>query len=128
MTSAPASRKARQAAGWSLLYELAYAQRVAVYDRRRWQDVRRFVLARDRFRCQVDGCHAPTNLVDHMRPLARGGAPYDVANLRACCRHHNGALSVELAGAGWPSLGAWRAMEVAPRRRGVERRGAIRLG
>ena len=52
---------------------------------RRWLAVRRAVLDRDGWRCT--SCGAPGALeCDHVRPLRRGGDPYDMANLQTLCR------------------------------------------
>jgi 5-methylcytosine-specific restriction endonuclease McrA len=82
-----------------------------VYDRKAWERMRRFVLARDRYRCKTLGCDEPTRIVDHVVPLSKGGAPLDPANLVARCAKHNGERSVALAGAGWPNAGVRRKVE-----------------
>ena len=53
--------------------------------RGRWRRVRQRVLNRDKYRCQRCG-RAGRLEVDHVRPLRRGGSPYDPANLQALCR------------------------------------------
>lgn len=61
-------------------------------DRKRWELVRREALDRDGWRCQqlrADGkrCGRAGRLeVDHIRPLAQGGAEYDLGNLQTLCR------------------------------------------
>ena len=51
----------------------------------RWLEVRRRVLDRDGWRCQV--CGLPGRLeVDHRVALADGGGEYEPANLQALCR------------------------------------------
>ncbi len=52
------------------------------YDHR-WRLVRLVVLDRDDHRCAW--CHGPATTVDHVRPLAEGGARLDPSNLVACC-------------------------------------------
>ena len=52
--------------------------------RRRWAAVRRAVLDAAGWRCQRCGA-ARRMEVDHVTPLARGGDPYDPANLQALC-------------------------------------------
>ena len=48
--------------------------------------MRRRALERDRWRCR--GCGRAGRLeVDHIEPLAEGGAVYDLTNLQALCRH-----------------------------------------
>lgn len=55
--------------------------------------VRPVVLARDGYRCQMirDGrvCGRPATTVDHIVPQSKGGAVYDLANLRAACADCN---------------------------------------
>jgi len=61
----------------------------------RWRRFRAWVLARDAYRCKVrlEGCTGDAPLkgghVDHIIPLASGGAKYDPANVRASCRPCN---------------------------------------
>ncbi len=52
-----------------------------------WRRVRLAVLARDGWTCQL--CGDLADQVDHVLPLAAGGARLDPANLRACCRRCN---------------------------------------
>lgn len=54
-------------------------------DWRRWERIRRIVLLRDRYRCRCCGAAARLE-VDHVKPMERGGATYDPANLQALCR------------------------------------------
>ena len=63
-----------------------------VYNSRRWQAVRRQVLDRDAWRCQlcgepIDQRAAPRSArsatVDHIVAVLDGGSWYDLANLRA---------------------------------------------
>ena len=57
----------------------------AALDRRRWAAVRRAVLLRDRHRCRA--CGAAGRLeCDHIKPLHRGGGPFDLENLQTLCR------------------------------------------
>lgn len=51
----------------------------------RWSRARRQVFKRDRYRCVLCG-KAGRLECDHVRPLAKGGAPYDPENLRTLCR------------------------------------------
>jgi hypothetical protein len=48
-----------------------------------WRKVRLVVLERDGHRCAW--CARPATTVDHVRPLAEGGARLDPGNLVACC-------------------------------------------
>ncbi|MGI8624193.1 MAG: HNH endonuclease [Solirubrobacteraceae bacterium] len=56
-----------------------------------WRKVRADVLARDSYVCQLDlpGCTWVATVVDHVVPVARGGAALDPANLRAACSSCN---------------------------------------
>ena len=52
---------------------------------RRWQLLRLKIFARDGWRCRA--CHRAGKLeCDHIRPLHKGGAPYDPGNLQSLCR------------------------------------------
>lgn len=52
-----------------------------------WRRVRLEVLDRDRYECKVRGpkCRQKADQVDHIIPVADGGALYDPTNLRAAC-------------------------------------------
>ena len=54
-------------------------------NRKQWARARRAALERDGWRCQDCG-KAGFLEVDHIRPLADGGAAFDVANLQTLCR------------------------------------------
>ena len=54
-------------------------------NRKRWATVRLRVLDRDGWRCVRCG-KAGRLEVDHVRPIADGGAVYDLDNLQALCR------------------------------------------
>lgn len=61
---------------------------------RAWRKVRRFVLERDGYRCQVpteagQPCLEHATHVDHVVPRSQGGAFLDPANLRAACQACN---------------------------------------
>ncbi len=51
---------------------------------RRWTHLRRAILERDGWRCRE--CGAYGNEVDHIRPLHKGGDPWDSDNLQTLCR------------------------------------------
>ena len=53
----------------------------------RWRAFRLTILGRDRYLCtlRLDGCTGRAEEVDHIQPLARGGAKYDPLNCRASC-------------------------------------------
>lgn len=46
------------------------------------------VLARDET-CRHPGCHAPATQADHIKPIAEGGAPLDLANGQGLCHTHH---------------------------------------
>lgn len=54
---------------------------------RRWRKVKALVLERDGYVCAY--CGGPATTVDHVKPVARGGAEYDPANLVAACESCN---------------------------------------
>lgn len=56
-----------------------------IYHSRQWRQVRLLALARDGHRCVE--CRGTARLaVDHITPVDRGGAPFDLANLQTLCR------------------------------------------
>jgi len=63
-----------------------------------WRKVRRIVLERDGHRCLVgmEGCSGVATQVDHVIPLAFGGQPYELTNLRASCASCNSGRSNKL--------------------------------
>lgn len=77
-------------AGWALAVNLLAATMRPgrpYYHTRRWQVLRRYVLWRDRSRCQV--CRRKQRVLDvhHVRPVSKGGSWYTsnlVAVDRAC--------------------------------------------
>ena len=51
----------------------------------RWKRTRRRILEKNGYRCQ--SCGRPGRLeVDHIRPIWRGGSPWDPDNLQTLCR------------------------------------------
>jgi 5-methylcytosine-specific restriction endonuclease McrA len=64
-----------------------------VYDSTAWKLVRKSVLARDGFRCQIrlPGCLGRATAADHVVELEDGGSPYSLSNLQAACRPCNTA-------------------------------------
>ena len=56
-----------------------------------WRKVRRRVLERDGYLCQIKGpkCTVKATQADHVIPVLAGGALYDEENLRAACGHCN---------------------------------------
>jgi 5-methylcytosine-specific restriction endonuclease McrA len=59
------------------------------------REVRKRVLFRDRGLCQIGGplCTVTATEVDHIVPLADGGAAHDETNLRAACKPCNVSLA-----------------------------------
>jgi 5-methylcytosine-specific restriction endonuclease McrA len=39
--------------------------------------------------CRASGIARPATVVHHIRPVSRGGAPYDPANLMSLCTEHH---------------------------------------
>ena len=80
----------------------------AQLDRRRWARVRRKVLRRDNWRCRSCGKYG--NECDHVVPLYKGGADYDMSNLQCLCRGcHIGKTRAEYSGPRDPAREAWQA-------------------
>jgi len=59
-----------------------------------WQRVRKTILERDAYTCQIVGpkCTTTATQVDHIVPVTQGGPWYDPSNLRASCQTCNYAL------------------------------------
>ena len=72
-----------------------------VYNSHHWRKLRLQVLDRDCWTCRLCGraLYGKRNgkrgnaAVDHIKPLSKGGAPYDPGNLRAVCGSCNSVLS-----------------------------------
>jgi len=64
-----------------------------VYDSPVWRAVRREILARDGYVCQIrlPGCTTVATTVDHRVELGDGGALYDPENLQGACASCNSA-------------------------------------
>lgn len=56
----------------------------AKIDGARWRKLRKQVLDRNPG-CSVPGCRRVATQVDHIVPLAKGGDPFDLGNLRSIC-------------------------------------------
>lgn len=54
-------------------------------NKRVWAQLRRHVFTRDQYRCRKCG-KAGRLECDHIRPIAQGGAVYDMENLQTLCR------------------------------------------
>ena len=78
-------------------------------NRRRWEWTRRKVLRRDGWRCR--SCRKYGNEADHIQPLHRGGAEYDMGNLQCLCRScHIEKTRGEWSGPRDPAREAWAAL------------------
>lgn len=64
-----------------------------------WQQLRKLILARDAFRCQIRSscCRLTATEVDHIEPPIEGGSFWDPANLRASCRPCNSTRGGQLS-------------------------------
>ncbi len=73
-----------------------------VYNTRRWRRLRLLILERDRRRCTRCGGSGRLE-VHHVRPVARGGDPFDADNLRTLCRrcHFEAEPVRQSAGVAW---------------------------
>jgi len=67
-----------------------------------WRKIRAAVLKRDRYSCHYCGAR-PVNVVDHLRPVSRGGTD-DEANLIAACPGCNSAKG-DMTAAEFGSIG-----------------------
>jgi 5-methylcytosine-specific restriction protein A len=70
-------------------------------NRKAYEEVRRRVLARDRYQCQIrlpGICTGEGNTLDHIRPLVEGGSLLDESNCRAACHPCNTRLGAQLGG------------------------------
>lgn len=58
-----------------------------------WPVIRLQVLERDGYECQIrdEGCTGRATEADHIQSWREGGAPFDLANLRAACKPCNSA-------------------------------------
>ena len=69
------------------------------YKTKRWLTVRKLVLNRDLWACQIaPGCPWPATVADHISPVYPGMPDsefYSPGNLRAGCREHNLARAVD---------------------------------
>ncbi len=69
----------------------------------RWRTFRASILARDHYLCRINGPGCTTTAplqgghVDHIMPLAMGGAKYDPLNCRAACETCNTSRRVKVA-------------------------------
>lgn len=67
---------------------------------RAWRRLRLIVLERDRWTCQVDGCHAIATTVGHLDPLCEGNPKLArLDRLRAECARHNYSEGAKLGNA-----------------------------
>ena len=79
-------------------------------NRRRWKLVREAVLKRDGYLCQKCGVVSGDPEVDHVMPIAKGGAIWDLSNLQTLCAFpcHRDKTSVENQCQLTPERDAWK--------------------
>ena len=73
-------------------------QHKQVYDTARWRSLRRAILDRDPLCviCLAAGTLAPATVVDHIKPLTKGGDPWLPSNLRGCCKRCHDELTTRV--------------------------------
>jgi len=54
-----------------------------------WQELRKAIFSERGHVCAVLGCTNYGGTIDHIVPIAAGGAVYDRANLQVLCRQHH---------------------------------------
>ena len=59
------------------------------YQSRRWRSLRALTLQKDPLceECMRKGVLVPAQMVDHIVPINKGGAPLDLNNLQSLCNH-----------------------------------------
>jgi 5-methylcytosine-specific restriction protein A len=59
------------------------------YQSRRWRSLRALKLQKDPLceECMRKGVLVPAQMVDHIVPINKGGAPLDLNNLQSLCNH-----------------------------------------
>lgn len=67
-----------------------YEKRSTFYDTARWKRLRRFVLSQEPL-CRR--CGRPAQVVDHIRPIKKGGSATDLDNLQPLCTPCHNAKS-----------------------------------
>lgn len=63
-----------------------------VHDSRLWRDNIRPIFLKQNplcVQCEAEGNVREATEVDHIKPIANGGARYDANNLQALCKHHH---------------------------------------
>ena len=81
-------------------------------NRARWRRVKRAAIERDGYRCRACGKASGRFEVDHIVPIAAGGAAFDLENLQTLCRSpcHFAKTTIDRGGvphvqdAGWTRL------------------------
>ncbi|MBR1927376.1 MAG: HNH endonuclease [Bacteroidales bacterium] len=65
------------------------------YQSRKWRSLRALKLERSPLceECQRKGIFTPAQMVDHIVPINKGGAPLDMDNLQALCNKCHAAKS-----------------------------------
>ena len=70
-------------------YEGYRHHNTAFYQSRRWRSLRALKLQKDPLceECMRKGVLVPAQMVDHIVPINKGGAPLDLNNLQSLCNH-----------------------------------------
>lgn len=68
-------------------YDNSRPERHKIYSTSRWQKLREYKKHRNPLceECLRNNVITPMELVDHIIPIAEGGAPYDLENLQSLC-------------------------------------------
>ncbi len=67
------------------------------YQSRRWRILRALKLQNDPLceECMKKGVLVPAQMVDHIVPINKGGAPLDINNLQSLCNHCHSVKSAK---------------------------------
>lgn len=85
LVRAPASRCPEHARAYDAAHRGDFRW---VYQSPEWKRLRADVLERERY-CRMPGCNTMATDVDHIVPLADGGAPFDRKNVQPLCKFHH---------------------------------------
>ena len=88
-------------------------ERKLVYNTKRWRALRLEVMSESNWQCSK--CGRAAKDVHHIRPMSRGGAPWDRSNLEAICRACHAAAHTEHKPPVPDSVTAWRGLVNAMR-------------
>lgn len=93
----------RRLVEWETMRRALRSARMPTVDQRYrtpdWRSLRALILERDGAVCQIrdKGCTHQATQVDHITPVADGGAFWDERNLRAACQRCNGTRGARVA-------------------------------